>query len=66
MKKKKSSCPSLLWYDLFIHHHHPIPMTTIRQVHPSPNVAKGVEYWEGVPATVDGVLGGYGLSLIHI
>ena len=60
MKKKKSSCPSLLWYDLFIHHHHPIPMTTIRQVHPSPNVAKGVEYWEGVPATVDGVLGGYG------
>lgn len=32
----------------------------IRQVHPTPDVAKGVQYWEGVPATVDGVLGGYG------
>ena len=35
-------------------------MSSVRQVHPSPDVAKGVEYWESVPATVDGVLGGYG------
>lgn len=33
---------------------------TVRVVHPTPDVARGVEYWEGVPATVDGVLGGYG------
>ncbi|KAL4402100.1 N-terminal protein N-methyltransferase [Malassezia pachydermatis] len=33
---------------------------TIRAVHPTPDVAKGVAYWEDVPATVDGVLGGYG------
>ncbi|WFD34480.1 protein N-terminal methyltransferase [Malassezia cuniculi] len=32
----------------------------VRVVHPTPDVARGVEYWEGVPATVDGVLGGYG------
>lgn len=32
----------------------------VRQVHPTPDVAKGVAYWESVPATVDGVLGGYG------
>ncbi|PKI84115.1 protein N-terminal methyltransferase [Malassezia vespertilionis] len=35
-------------------------MTTVRAVHPNPDVAKGIEYWEGIPATVDGVLGGYG------
>lgn len=33
---------------------------TVRVIHPTPDVARGVEYWEGVPATVDGVLGGYG------
>lgn len=32
----------------------------VRVVHPTPDVAKGVEYWESVPATVDGVLGGFG------
>lgn len=32
----------------------------VRTVHPTPDVAKGIEYWEGVPATVDGVLGGFG------
>ncbi|WFD43975.1 hypothetical protein MPSI1_002640 [Malassezia psittaci] len=32
----------------------------IRVVHPTPDVAKGIEYWEGIPATVDGVLGGFG------
>lgn len=32
----------------------------VRVVHPKPDVAKGVEYWEGVPATVNGVLGGFG------
>ncbi|KAN0065471.1 hypothetical protein ACQY0O_001307 [Thecaphora frezii] len=31
-----------------------------RIVHPSPDVKRGVEYWEGVPPTVDGVLGGFG------
>lgn len=35
-------------------------MSVVREMHPTPDVAKGVEYWEGVPATVDGVLGGYG------
>ena len=32
----------------------------VRVVHPTPDVAKGIEYWESVPATVDGVLGGFG------
>ncbi|KDN48849.1 DUF858-domain-containing protein [Tilletiaria anomala UBC 951] len=36
----------------------------VRVVHPVPNIAKGVEYWQGVPATVDGVLGGYGLGTL--
>lgn len=37
-----------------------MPETVVRAVHPTPNVAKGIEYWESVPATVDGVLGGFG------
>ncbi len=40
------------------------PAPTVRVVHPKPDVAKGVQYWEGVPATVDGVLGGYGLGTV--
>lgn len=32
----------------------------VKVVHPNPDVVKGVEYWQGVPATVDGVLGGFG------
>ncbi|SPO36936.1 related to TAE1 - AdoMet-dependent proline methyltransferase [Pseudozyma flocculosa] len=31
-----------------------------RVIHPSPDVKRGVEYWEGVAPTVDGVLGGFG------
>lgn len=34
--------------------------------HPTPNVEKGVKYWQGVPATVDGVLGGYGNGTLPI
>ena len=37
-----------------------MPETIVRSIHPTPNVEKGVAYWEGVPATVDGVLGGFG------
>ncbi|PWZ00448.1 DUF858-domain-containing protein [Testicularia cyperi] len=35
-------------------------MSAIRVVHPTPDVKRGVEYWEGVDASVDGVLGGFG------
>lgn len=35
-------------------------MTAIRIVHPAPDVKRGVQYWEGVEASVDGVLGGFG------
>lgn len=35
-------------------------MTAIPTIHRAPDVEKGVSYWQGVPATVDGVLGGYG------
>ncbi|PWN51739.1 DUF858-domain-containing protein [Violaceomyces palustris] len=35
-------------------------MSAIRVIHPNPDVKRGVEYWEGVPSTVDGVLGGFG------
>lgn len=35
-------------------------MTAIRVVHPTPDVKRGVEYWEGIEASVDGVLGGFG------
>lgn len=38
--------------------------TAVRVVHPSPDVPKGVAYWESVPATVDGVLGGYGTGTL--
>lgn len=31
-----------------------------RAIHPKPDVSGGISYWQGVPATVDGVLGGYG------
>lgn len=37
-----------------------MPSNAPRVIHPKPNVEAGVEYWRGVPATVDGVLGGYG------
>lgn len=37
-----------------------MPPDTVRVVHPTPDVRRGVEYWTGVPATVDGVLGGFG------
>lgn len=39
-------------------------MSSIRVHHPSPDVRKGVAYWEGVPSTVDGVLGGYGTGTL--
>ncbi|KAJ1028529.1 hypothetical protein NDA16_001695 [Ustilago loliicola] len=35
-------------------------MSAIRVVHPNPDVKRGVQYWEGVEASVDGVLGGFG------
>ncbi|GAK63669.1 DUF858-domain-containing protein [Moesziomyces antarcticus] len=35
-------------------------MSAIRIVHPNPDVKRGVQYWEGVEASVDGVLGGFG------
>lgn len=35
-------------------------MSVIRIVHPTPDVKRGVQYWEGVEASVDGVLGGFG------
>lgn len=35
-------------------------MSAIRIVHPTPDVKRGVQYWEGVEASVDGVLGGFG------
>ncbi|CDW99528.1 hypothetical protein [Sporisorium scitamineum] len=35
-------------------------MSAIRVVHPTPDVKRGVQYWEGVEASVDGVLGGFG------
>ncbi|KIS70654.1 N-terminal protein methyltransferase [Mycosarcoma maydis] len=35
-------------------------MSEIRVVHPTPDVKRGVQYWEGVEASVDGVLGGFG------
>lgn len=35
-------------------------MAAIRVVHPAPDVKRGVQYWEGVEASVDGVLGGFG------
>ncbi|KAJ1027233.1 hypothetical protein NDA18_003242 [Ustilago nuda] len=35
-------------------------MSAIRVVHPSPDVKRGVQYWEGVEASVEGVLGGFG------
>lgn len=37
---------------------------TTRAVHPKPDIAGGIDYWQGVPATVDGVLGGYGLGTL--
>ncbi|SNX83052.1 related to TAE1 - AdoMet-dependent proline methyltransferase [Melanopsichium pennsylvanicum] len=35
-------------------------MSAIRVVHPTPDVKRGVQYWQGVEASVDGVLGGFG------
>ncbi|KAJ1029487.1 hypothetical protein NDA13_002734 [Ustilago tritici] len=35
-------------------------MSAIRVVHPNPDVKRGVQYWEGVEASVEGVLGGFG------
>lgn len=35
-------------------------MSGVRFVHPNPDVKRGVEYWEGVEASVDGVLGNFG------
>jgi protein N-terminal methyltransferase len=35
-------------------------------IHPTPDVERGVKYWQGVPATVDGVLGGYGHGTLPI
>lgn len=35
-------------------------MASIPTIHRDPDVDRGVSYWQGVPATVDGVLGGYG------
>lgn len=34
--------------------------------HPTPHVEKGVHYWQGVPPTVDGVLGGYGNGTLPV
>ncbi|WFD31700.1 protein N-terminal methyltransferase [Malassezia sp. CBS 17886] len=36
----------------------------VKVVHPKPDVKRGVEYWESVPATVDGVLGGFGTGTL--
>ncbi|CAO1637431.1 unnamed protein product [Sympodiomycopsis kandeliae] len=37
---------------------------TTRAIHPKPDINGGITYWQGVPATVDGVLGGYGLGTL--
>lgn len=41
----------------------PLFMTT-RAIHPKPDVSGGIDYWQSVPATVDGVLGGYGTGTL--
>lgn len=41
-------------------------MSRIPTIHRAPDVEKGVKYWQGVPATVDGVLGGYGNGTLPI
>jgi protein N-terminal methyltransferase len=41
-------------------------MAGIPTIHRAPDVERGVQYWQGVPATVDGVLGGYGNGTLPI
>lgn len=43
-----------------------IYIMSVPTFHPTPNIEKGVRYWQGVPATVDGVLGGYGNGTLPI
>jgi hypothetical protein len=33
---------------------------------PAPDYEKGVEYWEGIEASVDGVLGGFGEGVSYL
>ena len=42
----------------------PTPTQTIRVIHPKPDIERGVAYWQSVPASVNGVLGGYGLGTV--
>ncbi|MCO5555776.1 hypothetical protein L7F22_009321 [Adiantum nelumboides] len=39
---------------------------TVPTFHRNPDVERGVNYWQSVPATVDGVLGGYGNGTLPI
>lgn len=41
-------------------------MAKVPTLHRTPDVERGVKYWQGVPATVDGVLGGYGNGTLPI
>ncbi|KAE8230482.1 hypothetical protein CF326_g4515 [Tilletia indica] len=38
----------------------------MRVQHAQPHLEKGIKYWEGVEASVDGVLGGYGLGTLPV
>ncbi|KAE8183013.1 hypothetical protein CF335_g8451 [Tilletia laevis] len=39
---------------------------TMQIQHAQPHLEKGIKYWEGVEASVDGVLGGYGLGTLPV
>ncbi|UZJ56579.1 hypothetical protein CBS101457_005899 [Exobasidium rhododendri] len=41
-------------------------MAKIPTIHRTPDVDRGVQYWQGVAPTVDGVLGGYGNGTLPI
>lgn len=59
----KASSPTEQFFDFGTIQSHIGPiviMSAIRIVHPTPDIKRGVEYWEGVEASVDGVLGGFG------
>lgn len=43
-----------------------IAFTAIMSAEPQPDVQEGIEYWTTQPASLDGVLGGYGSGVLVV